>query len=363
MKKNISILIFTLCLCNGAILLPSFHSGQAFAQTYNFRTYSLEEGLVQSQIPSICQDNDGNMWIGTFGGGVSKFNGQTFQTYNTTDGFINNDIRVILLDSQGNIWFGTREGVSKLIINNDEKCLNDSLKSSLCIQNFSIKDGLAGNYIESIFEDSKGNMWFAAVGRGVSMLKPDVSGKSGVVFQNFDIATVPRSWEYFAIIEDSKGNIWIGGGIHLNKEGLCVYDGKELKNFTTKDGLMHNDVRDILQDSEGKIWIATASGLSNYLYNKNVFENITGGKIFYPLFEIEDSVMIGRIFEDSKGFLWFSSADKDGVRILARCKVNNFSERDFQLFTTIQHAVENFSASKMVQQHLKLLDKSEFETW
>ncbi|MBW8049843.1 MAG: SpoIIE family protein phosphatase [Cytophagales bacterium] len=328
MKKNISILIFTLCLCNGAILVPLFHSGQAFAQKYNFRTYSLEEGLVQSQIPSICQDNDGNMWIGTFGGGVSKFNGQTFQTYNTTDGLINNDIRVTMLDSQGNIWFGTRQGVSKLIINNNEKCTNDSLKSSLCICNFSIKDGLAGNYIESIFEDSKGNIWFGTRENGLSKLSYIAEGqenkKKKAVFLNYSVNNGLPDSIVTDIKEDKYGNIWAATFSGLSKLPKG-YEKKFIKsidtifeNFKKEENLSYNYVHKLIIDREGNIWCGTMRGIRIYLPKTNnksaiIPQDTTTYEIIN--FTDEDGLANSSIYammEDKAGNIWVGT-DEDGL--------------------------------------------------
>jgi ligand-binding sensor domain-containing protein len=63
------------------------------------------------------------------------------------------------------------------------------------------------------------------------------------------------------IIEDRKGNLWFGGG----DRGICRYDGKTFTCFTTKDGLINNNVWSILEDRAGNLWIGTRNtGLSRY---------------------------------------------------------------------------------------------------
>ena len=104
-RNYISRFIYALSLISFVLISIS-----GTAQKYNFKNYSLEEGLVQSQVTAISQDNNGNMWFATFGGGVAKFNGQTFVTYNTKNGIISNDIREIIVDNRGNFWFGGRNG-------------------------------------------------------------------------------------------------------------------------------------------------------------------------------------------------------------------------------------------------------------
>ena len=63
-KKNNSILLYLCIICINS-----------FSQTYNFKNYNTEQGLPQSQVLSIFQDHNGNMWFGTNGGGAGKFDG------------------------------------------------------------------------------------------------------------------------------------------------------------------------------------------------------------------------------------------------------------------------------------------------
>ena len=55
------------------------------AQTSSFVQYSVEEGMIQSQVQSLVQDQHGNLWIGTLAG-LSRYNGQSFQNYTRKDG-------------------------------------------------------------------------------------------------------------------------------------------------------------------------------------------------------------------------------------------------------------------------------------
>ena len=63
-----------------------------------------------------------------------------------------------------------------------------------------------------------------------------------------------------SIFEDSKGNLWFGS----HSEGVCLYDGKTFRYFTTADGLSDNQVRTIQEDSNGNIWFGTQHGITKY---------------------------------------------------------------------------------------------------
>ena len=81
----------------------------------NFSYISINEGLSQSTVFSIDQDQRGNMWFATYDG-VNKYDGYLFTVYQHNEedpNSIANDIsRIVKTDSQGRVWIGTRDGLS-----------------------------------------------------------------------------------------------------------------------------------------------------------------------------------------------------------------------------------------------------------
>ena len=84
------------------------------AQTYDFRNFSVDDGIAQSQILSMCQDRNGNIWFGTNSGGVSRYDGNKFVTFTENDSLINNVVFSITELQKGQILFGTNGGLSIL---------------------------------------------------------------------------------------------------------------------------------------------------------------------------------------------------------------------------------------------------------
>jgi ligand-binding sensor domain-containing protein len=82
------------------------------AQSYSFLSYSIAEGLPQSQVSSIAEDEKGYLWVGTLGG-LGKFNGSSFVNYSTKDGLLNNRITSLNCFDQ-KLWIGHEGGVSLL---------------------------------------------------------------------------------------------------------------------------------------------------------------------------------------------------------------------------------------------------------
>ncbi|MDC4224203.1 MAG: hypothetical protein MPW15_08235 [Candidatus Manganitrophus sp.] len=102
---------------------------------------------------SSAIDAKGIKWFGTWGGGLSRFDGKNFKNYTTADGLAGNIVNAIEIDKQGVMWIGTNKGISRF----DGKSF----------KNFNMMSGLLGDYVYSIAIDSDGNKWFGTFG-GVS---------------------------------------------------------------------------------------------------------------------------------------------------------------------------------------------------
>ena len=81
--------------------------------TGTYVKYTTTDGLADNYVQAIAVDGAGNLWFGTDGGGVSKFDGTTWTTYTEADGLASSWVNAIAVDGAGNLWFGTGGGVSK----------------------------------------------------------------------------------------------------------------------------------------------------------------------------------------------------------------------------------------------------------
>src|SRR5260221_3367252 len=86
-------------------ILCSLFAGLLTAQTTSFISYGMEQGLVQNQVQSITQDNEGNLWVGTIAG-LSKYNGTTWTNYTKNTNLAEDWITCSYKDKDGNIWLG-----------------------------------------------------------------------------------------------------------------------------------------------------------------------------------------------------------------------------------------------------------------
>lgn len=76
----------------------------------NFTNFTTDNGLALDAIICAIMDANGNLWFGTNGGGISKYDGKSFTSFTKAQGLANNLVRSITEDKSGNLWFGTEGG-------------------------------------------------------------------------------------------------------------------------------------------------------------------------------------------------------------------------------------------------------------
>jgi len=76
----------------------------------NFSSFKSLQGLRQPLIRCMMQDDDGNIWFGTYSGGISKYDGKYFTNYTIAQGLSNDGVWSMIQDDEGNIWMGTLGG-------------------------------------------------------------------------------------------------------------------------------------------------------------------------------------------------------------------------------------------------------------
>lgn len=122
-----------------------------------------QETYNENYVFSILIDQDGVKWFGTWGGGLSRFDGKIWKNFTTQEGLAGNVVYAITADMAGGIWIGTNHGISHF--NGKE------------FSNFSKRQGLPSEDIYTLVEDSDGTLW-AGHKEGVTRLLPKITLKS-----------------------------------------------------------------------------------------------------------------------------------------------------------------------------------------
>ncbi len=169
-----------------------------------------------------------------------------------------------------------------------------------------------GEYVVETFQDSKGNLWFGTLEKGVAKF-------DGSKLVYLTIEDGLPSNRIVNIIEDDAGNLWFGTGT-----GLSKFDGKIFTNFSEKDGLCSDMISQLLIDSKGKFWIGTWGGVCTF--DGTQFKKFP---IPYPVIDTKTNQdtkdWTTEITEDQKGNIWFG---RDGYG------ASKFDGNSFVHFTT-----------------------------
>jgi signal transduction histidine kinase/DNA-binding response OmpR family regulator/ligand-binding sensor domain-containing protein len=217
----------------------------AAAQHLPITTYTPDDGLASSQAWAIYQDSRGFLWVGTTGG-LCRWDGVYFETLGTRDGLRDQVVRTIVEDRNGHLWLGTNASVARY--------------DGRAITNYSTDDGLADGVVWTSVVDRHGAPWFGTSGGGVSVFTDDG-------FRTYTTEDGLGLGQVTSLHLQPPDHLWIGnmgGGITR-----CRIDAggalSECTTYTEADGLSGNDVRQIVADTEGNLYIATTRhGVSRF---------------------------------------------------------------------------------------------------
>lgn len=271
------------------------------------------DGSSYGRVRCVFEDREGNIWVGTRDG-LNQLRPRRFRTYSALDGLAHNNVMSVLEDRQGTIWCamwgGGLAGLRGGVITNFSKVnlppnglttdnllsLHEEADGSLLVGVdyeggvFRFKEGqftkpipaiagLTDVATRAIFRDRKGRLW---LGLHTGLVLWDTREK-------WLHGTVVR-----ALAEDAAGQLWVG-----TTNGLYCWNDGGLEHFTTTNGLSQDRVSSLHLGAAGELWIGTESGGLNRL---------KAGR--FKAFSAQDGLLsnqIGDILEDEAGWLWLSS--------------------------------------------------------
>ncbi|MCP3963310.1 MAG: response regulator [bacterium] len=287
-------------LCRGLALLlltTALLAGRdlwAQAPNISFRHLSPEQGLAQSTVNSILQDDQGFMWFGTQGG-LNRYDGYSFKVYkhNPRDpaSVANDWIRVLAKGNAGRLWVGTEGGLSSY----------DPATGTFTTFRHDPEDpkSLAGDRVMAIYQDRLGELWIGTKASGLDRFDPATGTFEHFRHADTDSKTLSDD-RIRAINEDRMGNLWIGTeqGLNIYQRGSgdftrIVHDPKQ------RLSLGDNGVSAILEDHTGALWIGTYSGL-----DRLDRATLTSTHYRRSPADPESPSEVRALYEDSEGRLW-----------------------------------------------------------
>ncbi len=240
------------------------------------------------------QDKAGNIWFGSYGEGVYKYNGKSFIQYTMKDGLNSNTTYSMVEDKKGSIWVGTNKGLNRFDGNKFENIPIQLINKKAAFPNFLNNNSpTMDNKVWSMMVDKAGTIWFGT--------DDGIFCYNGIEFTRFldNQAIINKdSLELkaiFSILETNDGKIWFTA---CQNEGISRFDGKTLSNSIPYKEVRRTDK--VIEDKNGNLWFACVfkgvGRLDGKSFTQNVFnEKATNGP--------------SNIIEDANGNLWFDTQD------------------------------------------------------
>ena len=298
----------------------------------NFSYISINEGLSQSTVFSIDQDQRGNMWFATYDG-VNKYDGYSFTVYQHNEedpNSIANDIsRIVKTDSQGRVWIGTRDGLSYYDEEKDKfrnffyekkgkrQQINGIAEISPEQLLISTQEGLTmfdikeSKFVDDSFSAAMHKLIASALYRqgNIIYIGTPVDGlySYSIPQKKLEkITPITETKQIQAILQQSPTRIWVA----TEGAGLLLLNPKtkEVKAYhhssSNPKSISSNYIRSLALDSQNRLWIGTFNDLNIYHEGSDSF-------VSYSSSPVENGSLSQRsvrsIFMDSQGGMWLGT--------------------------------------------------------
>ena len=263
-----------------------------------FEHITVDDGLPENSVRAIVQDRAGFLWFGTQNGLV-RYDGQQMQVFSPRAGddaaFGGRTVDALLEDREGAIWIGTfLRGLWRY----------DPVKGGFSAIDLAAGRAGAGTlHVRDVAEDDQGRLWIATH-LGLASRDRDGTVRWHDAVRPPGRADAPQ--DLTCVLPDRQGRLWCG----TEGQGVLVYRPatgavESYRHDAARASSLADDVvRDIVEDAQGHIWLATDHGLGLWQEGSGGFANFLpapGSRI------AEDNVCV-RIAPDPQGLLWLGSA-------------------------------------------------------
>lgn len=205
--------------------------------------------LSNNIIVDILATEDGDIWVGTFMGGLCRFDGKSFERYmsrkDLPEAMTCENIWTLAEDADNKIWIGS---LGKGVVAYDPK-------TKKSVEYTEELGKISSNYVSSVICSRDGSVYVGSA-VGVTILNP-ANNSSKHMTDGQQQQIIENVYDLF---EDSRGLIWVGTG-----NGVFIYDKRNntTTHLTMREGLINDVISGIVEDNSKNIWITTASGVSN----------------------------------------------------------------------------------------------------
>lgn len=331
-------------------------------------TYTIEDGLPENELSALAADRDGNLWIGTVHGHLSRLHGGKFAESISLGSL---DVWSLFEDREGNIWAGvfsrglyrlkdgnfkTFAGTEGLTADGTWGAYEDrsgsvwistdagisEIKDGKVVKSYTREDGLLDTIASAVFEDGENSLWIGSP-RGITRLREGkfnnflfpvkeehfvmkfYEDKSGILligttcglyqFKNEkfikpDITEKSRKFMINAIA-GGDGILWLGTHV-----GLVEFKNGEFIVHPAPDRELPDHVTSISRDDDGALWLATN--------NRGALRFKNGRFTRYTVREGLSDNLLYHVLDDGHGNLWFGG--NKGIFKVGKQELNDFAD-------------------------------------
>ena len=279
-------------------------------ETEHFTQYKHDlddpQSLSNNRVQSICEDQEGVIWVGT-GNGLNRLDSETnkFSHYknnpNDSNSLSHNNIQALYEDQTGILWIGTNGGGLNRY---------DRVTGKFTHYQFDPADpkSLSNNRVWKIYEDRFGKLWIGTVGGGLNQFDRE-SGEFTVYRHDPDNPNSLGSDNILSIVEDQDGVLWVGGqqsGLNQLNRDTGKFIHYEHDPFNPRS-LSHDGTVSLYVDQVGSLWIGTNGGGINRIDSNRKpislfqYNPMDAGSL--------SSSDVRSILEDQSGYVWIGTVD------------------------------------------------------
>src|SRR6266851_2787420 len=201
-----------------------------------FKVYREKHGLLNSCVWALAEDQNRDLWIGTYGGGLFRFRDGHFGRYSMEQGLVSKVVLQIAVAHDGSLWIATPDSVSHM--------------KNGHFQSYTVAEGLSSNHVFSVYQDRSGSVWAQTQG-GIDRLV----GERFVPLPAVQTRDGPLS---IRLAEDSFGDLYTMNspkGISLIENNRLIAVNENLK------------VRDMVESSQHDLWFSGIDGIIRIALN------------------------------------------------------------------------------------------------
>jgi signal transduction histidine kinase/DNA-binding response OmpR family regulator/ligand-binding sensor domain-containing protein len=258
-------------------LLVSTRRGMARRRNREWEYIGRREGLPVNQVQCLYQDREGSIWIGTMGGGLSRWIGyEQWTAWTEADGLVSDMVWGIASDARGGAWVGTDAGLVHVardgrvlatpvaenqgtvarardgtIWLSNSRNLSALDSSGRRLRRYGAADGISGTTSSTLFVDGENRIWVA----GGNTLFRSKAGNGPIRFEPLPAIPIGGLNRLHQAVSDEAGGAWI-----TTSTGLWHFRQGQWTRLSKADGLLDDWVNHVQLAGRDRLFVAYARG-------------------------------------------------------------------------------------------------------